>query len=98
MSCNCNFTPSFSTDSCLDAKFCIGVISGAGGDEGDKNLVFTQATPSATWRVKHGLNKYPAVTIVDTAGSVVVGNIDYIDANNVVISFGSAFAGKAYFN
>lgn len=69
-----------------------------GGGEGDKAFTYTQATPSATWTITHNLGKYPAVSIVDSAGSAVVGDVEYIDANTVTITFQSAFAGAAYFN
>ena len=64
----------------------------------DKNFVYVQATSSDIWEITHNLNKYPAVTVVDSGGSVVVGEIVYIDKNNVRITFASAFSGKAYFN
>lgn len=64
----------------------------------DKNFVYVQATSSNIWEITHNLNKYPAVTVVDSGGSVVVGEIVYIDENNVRITFVSAFSGKAYFN
>ena len=64
----------------------------------DKNFVYVQATSSDIWEITHNLNKYPAVTVVDSGGSVVVGEIVYIDENNVRITFVSAFSGKAYFN
>lgn len=106
--CNYTITPSFQidstfrvekigADSCVKTNFCSGVISGGGG-EGDKTFVFTQAVPADRWVIKHGLNKYPSVTVVDTAGSVVIGDVDYIDINNVVVSFNGIFAGKAYLN
>ena len=64
----------------------------------DKNFVYVQATSSNIWEITHNLNKYPAVTVVDSGGSVVIGEIVYIDKNNVRITFASAFSGKAYFN
>ena len=64
----------------------------------DKNFVYAQATSSDIWEITHNLNKYPAVTVVDSGGSVVIGEIVYIDKNNVRITFTSAFSGKAYFN
>ena len=64
----------------------------------DKNFVYVQATSSDIWEITHNLNKYPAVTVVDSGGSVVVGEIVYIDKNNIRITFASAFSGKAYFN
>ena len=64
----------------------------------DKNFVYVQATSSDIWEITHNLNKYPAVTVVDSGGSVVIGEIVYIDENNVRITFASAFSGKAYLN
>ena len=64
----------------------------------DKNFVYVQATSSDIWEIAHNLNKYPAVTVVDSGGSVVIGEIVYIDKNNIRITFTSAFSGKAYFN
>lgn len=66
--------------------------------EGDKFFAFSQLTPSAEWRIEHPLDKFPAVTVVDSGGSVVIGDIEYIDNANITITFQSAFAGKAYLN
>jgi hypothetical protein len=65
----------------------------------DKNFVFVQGVPSATWAIQHNLGKFPSATIVDTGDtSVLGGQIEYIDNNNLTITFGSAFAGKAFLN
>lgn len=73
------------------------LYSGGSGN-GDKFFEFSQTVPSAQWQIAHQLDKYPSVTVVDSAGSVVVGDIDYIDSNNIVITFQGAFAGTAYLN
>lgn len=57
---------------------------------------FTQMIPQATWNVSHGLGYYPSVTVVDSAGSQVVGDVNYTDRNNLTITFSAGFAGKAY--
>ncbi|QDP52689.1 MAG: hypothetical protein GOVbin3171_50 [Prokaryotic dsDNA virus sp.] len=67
-------------------------------DSIDKNFIFTQATPSNTWNVNHNLNKFPSATIVDTAGTQVVGKVEHSDLNNLTISFAGSFAGKAFIN
>ena len=68
-------------------------------DVGDKTFNFTQGSPSATWTIQHNLGKFPSATIVDTGDtSVLGGQIEYIDNNNLTITFGSAFAGKAFLN
>ena len=64
----------------------------------DKNFVFTQATPSTTWSVNHALGKFPSVTVVDSAGTQVQGQVDYTDINNLTITFVNQFSGKAYIN
>ena len=68
------------------------------GIECDKTFAYNQAISSNVWEIKHDLDKYPAITVVDSGGSVVIGEIVYIDKNNVRITFTSAFSGKAYFN
>jgi hypothetical protein len=64
----------------------------------DANFIHDQSTPSATWTIIHGLNKRASITVVDTAGTVIVGQIDYTDDNNVVLTFNNSFSGYAYFN
>ena len=64
----------------------------------DKNYVYTQAVADSVWEVQHNLNKYPSITIVDSADNVVIGDIVYIDTNNARITFAASFSGKAYFN
>ena len=64
----------------------------------DKTFVFTQAVPSATWSITHNLNKFPSVSVVDTANTQVFTIADYIDTNTLTLTFSAAFAGKAYLN
>lgn len=72
----------------------IGVIAGYG----DKNFVFEQYSASNIWLIYHGLDKYPSVTIVDSANTVVCGDIVYLDANSLEVHFSAAFSGRAYLN
>jgi hypothetical protein len=64
----------------------------------DKHFEFTQASPSITWTVNHDLNKFPSVTVVDSAGTQVFGDVDHIDNDNLTITFINQFSGKAYLN
>lgn len=64
----------------------------------DKNFVFTQASPSNTWNINHQLNKFPSVTIVDSAGTQVIGDVQHTDNNNLTVTFINQFSGKAYIN
>ena len=66
--------------------------------EGDLNFTFTQSSASAQWVIQHDLGKNPSVSVVDSAGSLVVGEVSYINNNNLIITFISAFSGKAYLN
>jgi len=65
---------------------------------GDKTYMHDQSGASAIWTISHALDKKCSVTIVDTAGTVVVGEVDYTDSNTVTITFNAAFSGYAYCN
>lgn len=58
--------------------------------------VHTQSSASTTWTITHALGGRPSVTIVDSAGTVVVGEVGYNSDTTVVVSFTSAFSGFAY--
>ena len=60
--------------------------------------IHNQDVSSDTWNVKHNLNKYPSVTVIDSGDNVVYGDVKYIDKNNLQINFSAAFGGKAYLN
>lgn len=60
--------------------------------------IYEQGVAASTWEINHNMGKFPSVTVVDSAGSVVIGAIDYIDINNLKITFNSSFGGKAYLN
>jgi hypothetical protein len=64
----------------------------------DKTFVFEQGVVSATWQITHNLNKYPSVTVVDTADNVIHPAVKYIDDNSCVVTFNAATKGKAYLN
>jgi hypothetical protein len=63
-----------------------------------ENFVHNQLLAAAVWNITHNLGKYPSVTVVDSAGTVVVGEIEYLDLNSIRITFTAEFSGKAYFN
>lgn len=64
----------------------------------DKHHVYIQGSASKEWDIVHNLEKYPSVSIVDSAGTVVVGDVKYIDENELIVSFSGAFSGKAFLN
>ena len=56
----------------------------------------TQGSASNTWVITHNLNFMPNVTVQDSAGNIVEGEIAYTNTNSLTVSFASAFSGKAY--
>ena len=63
-----------------------------------RHYVHDQQTASAEWSIPHPLNKHPAVSIVDSSGRLVIGNIQYMSNSLVIVSFRAKFAGRAYLN
>ena len=68
------------------------------GTGGDKHYVHKQETSSDTWEVTHGLGKEPAVTVADSAGTEVIGEVEYVNLNKCILRFQAPFSGKAIFN
>jgi len=64
----------------------------------DANYTHQQTDASAEWVIVHNLNKYPAVSIIDSAGEEVEGNVHYDSTNQVTITFVGAFKGTATLN
>ena len=64
----------------------------------DKSFVFPQSSASDTWEITHNLTKFPSVSVVDSAGSKVIGEVTYNSINKVTLTFSAAFSGNAYLN
>jgi hypothetical protein len=65
----------------------------------DKTFVYDQTeVASDTWVIVHNLHKYPSVTVVDSANSVVEGDVTYNSEDQLTITFKSGFKGKATLN
>jgi len=75
----------------------IGGLQGPPGP-GDKNYVHTQASPSALWIVQHNLGKFPSVSVFDSGGDLVEGDVIYDSLNQCTLTFSGAFSGKATCN
>ena len=71
-------------------------IQGPQGDPGIGAYVHVQGSASSTWTINHNLGFFPNVEIVDSAGSSVIGNYQYINGNTLIATFRDPFAGKAY--
>ena len=64
----------------------------------DKTYRYVQGVSSDTWTINHNLNKYPSVTVQDSAGSVVIGELTYNNKNTITLTFSGAFSGEAHLN
>ena len=73
--------------------------------EGTTNKYFTvgrvsydhmQGAASSSWAITHNLGFKPNVTVIDSAGNIVEGEIAYTNSNSLTVSFQSAFSGNAY--
>jgi hypothetical protein len=58
--------------------------------------IHTQSSVSSTWNITHELGGRPSVTIVDSAGTVVVGDVVYNSNTSITVSFSAPFSGFAY--
>ncbi|WP_443863221.1 hypothetical protein [Fusobacterium ulcerans] len=82
----------------FDVKF--GVVykgEGSGGGS-DKNYIYKQTEAKDVWVINHDLEKYPSVIIVDDNNIVIVGEIEYMNKNQVIIRFNKNKTGKAILN
>ena len=52
-----------------------------------QNAVFPFNDSSTVWNVNHSLGSYPAIVTVDTTGTRIYGQEQYLDDNNVQITF-----------
>jgi hypothetical protein len=73
-----------------------GTIHGSG--IGDKHYIHTQSSPASTWNITHNLSKRPAITVVDSAGTVYHTEVEYPTLNTAIVRTSAAFAGLAYCN
>jgi len=64
----------------------------------DANYIHYQISPSIQWLCQHNLNKFPAVTVVDSANNIIYCEVKYLDLNSVELDMTYQCSGKAYFN
>ena len=67
---------------------------------GDKNFISSNISFSANTAttVTHNLGKFPAITVVDSAGSEIIGEIKHTNINSFTVKFNSNFTAKIYAN
>lgn len=66
--------------------------------EQGSSYIHYQGSASAVWTITHNLNRYPAVTIVDSALTQVEGDITYNSLNQCTVEFSAPFSGSAFCN
>jgi len=59
-------------------------------------FIFTQAQAASTWTINHTLGGKPSVTVVDSANTVVFGEVQYVGNSQVVVVFSAPFSGFAF--
>ena len=60
------------------------------------DYVHIQMIATQTWIVSHGLHKYPSVTIMDSSGTHITADVEYIDIDVLHIHFTAEVGGRAY--
>lgn len=64
----------------------------------DKHYAHVQNASASVWTITHELEKYPSVTVSDSAGNTVVGDVKYISVNQLTVTFSTPFSGSAFCN
>ncbi len=73
------------------------VVVRLGGSAGNtRRHVHTQSSPSTAWVINHSLGGKPSVMVVDTADTVVIGEVTYNSNSQVTVEFTAAFSVYAY--
>lgn len=60
--------------------------------------IHTQTAAASSWTITHNLGKFPSVSIVDSSEQEVIGEVEYVNDNTLIVKFSAAFSGKAYIN
>ena len=73
-------------------------LTGATGKTGEIGGAKTwlQDIPLSVWSIPHRLEFYPSVATVTSAGDKIEGDINYLDINNLTVTFGGALSGQAF--
>ena len=64
--------------------------------EAVQRYTFTQSMPAEVWNITHTLGGRPSVTVVDSADTVMIGEVSYNNNSSITVTFTSAFSGYAY--
>ena len=72
------------------------VVRLGGGNENTRRHVHEQGSASSEWTIIHTLGGKPSVMVVDSANTVVVGEVRYISNTEIKVYFTAPFSGYAY--
>lgn len=72
------------------------VVRMASAGSNTRRYTHTQGTVSSTWTINHTLGGFPSVSVVDSAKTVVIGEVQYVSSSQVVVTFSAPFSGYAY--
>lgn len=61
-----------------------------------ETYTFAQNIASATWTITHDLGAFLPVTVIDSTGATVEGDIEYVSINQLIVRFAAPFGGTAY--
>jgi len=64
----------------------------------NRTFTFNQTVSTAVWAITHDIGMFPSVSVIDSVGNFVIGDVSYIDDRSLTLTFKSAFKGKAYLN
>lgn len=81
-----------------DAPVSTGTSSGGstGGGAPTGHYKYIQNFASDVWIIDHELGGFPTVTVIDSSGDLVFGQVNYPDTSTVRVSFSAPLAGYAY--
>ena len=56
----------------------------------------TQSLSSNTWEIEHNLGFYPNITTMDSAGTVVEGELQHLSKYRLRVTFSASISGQAF--
>jgi len=74
------------------------VNDGESGNPFISAYTHSQGLPNNVWTINHNLGRRPSVNVADSAGTLMEGAVEYIDENNLTITFNNGFSGEAHLN
>jgi len=72
------------------------IVRASAGAGNTRRYEHTQGQASNTWTINHTLGGRPSVTVVDSANTVVYGEVQYVSNSQVVVVFSAPFSGFAF--